>query len=210
MISIVHGKGSDSTKVWIPWLKAKLKSEGFKVNALNMPSKFKPKPKQWEKTLEKSLKQTKGNTYVGHSTGTQTILHHLPYSKNPKSIFLVAPFQQINYETVYSEAIRLLKEAIPYGDENLRENLANKSVENSKLWCDIKLPWEELKQYQTKMHLFFSTNDYYVNPDQIDLFQKHLPDATYNIVKNAGHFTTTEGYKKFPLLLETMLKELNK
>jgi predicted alpha/beta hydrolase family esterase len=203
MIYIFHGRGSNPNRAWIPWLKSQLEEVGHEVKTPQMPFARFPSPKKWENTLDNLVNGNLNNNFIAYSLSSHTVLRYVASSKgNPENIFLVAPFQEIDYDTVYQETIKMTK-GIPL-PQFMKEGLAKLSKRNSHLWCDTQLPWEQLRDYQDKLHLFFSDNDYYVRPEQIDLFQSRLPNASYNIIENAGHFATADGYTQFPLLLKTV------
>ncbi|MFC2135154.1 alpha/beta hydrolase [Bacteroidota bacterium] len=207
MFYIMHGRGSTHKDEWIPWLKSELESKDYEVDTPKMPFVNFPSPEKWAGTLDKLVDDNKSNNFVAFSLSTQTVLRYIASGKgNPNNIYLVAPFQEINYEAVYDKTISEIKVLRGFA----KEFIAKISVKNSHKWCNTELPWDQLKDYQGKLHIIFSDNDHYVSQSQIDLFQSKLPDASYQIVENAGHFTKNDGYTKFPLLLDTIVNTTNR
>lgn len=207
MIYIFHGRGSNPNRAWIPWLKSELEEKGHEVVTPQMPFTRFPSAKKWDDTLDNLVNGISNNNFIAYSLSSHSVLRYVASGKGePENIFLVAPFQEIDYDTVYQETINMTK-GLPL-PKFMKEGLAKLSVKNSHLWCDTQLPWDELKEYQDKLHLFFSDNDYYVRPKQIELFQSKLPDASYHLVEKAGHFATADGYTQFTLLLKTVVNTL--
>jgi predicted alpha/beta hydrolase family esterase len=210
MIYILHGRASSPRRAWRPWLKAELESRHYEVVAPQLPFAAFPSPKKWEKALESLVEGHESNTFIAHSLSTQTVLRYMASGKGTLSdnMFLVAPFQEVDYNEVYRETISMTDgKPLP---KFMKKKLAELSVRNSHIWCDVELPWEQLKPYQDNLHFFFSKTDHYVQAGQIDLFKSKLPDASYHVEENAGHFNTAAGYTQFPLLLEVVVKVLGK
>lgn len=205
MLYILHGRGSNPSRAWIPWLKSELELRDYQVIAPKLPSTRFPSPNKWELTLDNLVNSNSRNNYVAYSLSAQTVLRYVAKGKgNPENIFLVAPFQEVNYDRVYQETMSMAESI--HLPNFISKELAKLAVRNSHKWCDNDLPWGGLKRYQDKLHLFFSDSDYYVSSNQIDLFQSKLPNASYHIEKNAGHFATADGYRQFPLLLNMILE----
>ncbi len=65
---------------------------------------------------------------------------------------------------------------------------------------DIKL--KELKKYQDKITLYYSLDDFIIDPSDFDDFKKALPEIKYKEFNDRGHFL----WEKFPEIIEDIKK----
>lgn len=175
---IIHGYEACPSDHWFAWLKNKLKGLGFETNILNMPNSEKPDAFIWQQTLKNSIDLDEDTYIIAHSLGCIATLNFLSKHSNNtavKALILVSGF----------------KKHLP----NLKE------LDNFIHNCSFNS--EKIQALSQNKAFFISTNDNIVTPDlSLDLADALNINPIY--VKNAGHFMQSDGYEKFPQLLDTV------
>lgn len=183
-VVLVHGWGGSPEGDWLPWVKQELESRGYEVVAPEMPNTDEPEIESWVDRLKKVTGKANENTLlVAHSIGCQATLRYLETLSGEQKfagVIFVAPWMELDENTIKEEG------------EEVR-NIA-------KPWMETPIDFEKAKRFVEKFVAIFSDNDPYVPLEQELLF-KELLSAQTEIVRNAGHFTTGDGFEQFPNLI---------
>jgi predicted alpha/beta hydrolase family esterase len=178
-IFIIHGAYGHPGENWFPWLKVELEKKGCKVFIPKFPTPEKQTLPEWMKVLEVYRPQiTKDTIFVGHSLGVPFILNLLE-KFTVKAAFLVAGFCTLP-ENQFKEGMRTFVKDFDYA--KIKQNCKHFSVYHSN--NDPYLPLTLGEELADRL--------------DIDLF----------LVKGAGHFNESAGYKQFPILLKGIEREI--
>jgi hypothetical protein len=133
-----------------------------------MPNTNAPNIDDWVSTLAHIIPNPDENTiFIGHSIGCQTILRYLetlPSNTYVGSVHLVAGWIAL---------------------KNLDDD-ASRTI--AKLWETKPIVWEQIRPKARHITAYFSTDDPWVTPANIDIFQINLNAEIVNL-PNRGHFT---------------------
>ncbi len=170
---IIHAWEETPDGQWLPWLKEKLESSGWKVDVPEMPNTKKPKLNEWMDKLL-SLSPGKDTVLIGHSLSNALIMKYLerPEAKI-KSVIMVAAWDW-------------LMEAVKKFHLTFFEN---------------GFDYEAIKRKQIPITIVNSTTDPWINFERSKGLANKL-NAKFISVENAGHFMARDGYTEFPLLLK--------
>ena len=170
---IIHGWEETPQGQWLPWLKAKLESVGWKVAIPEMPHTKEPKLDEWMDTLV-SLSPDENTVLIGHSLASALIMKYLerPEAKI-KSAIMVAAWDWLM--------------------EDVKE-FHQTFFENS-------FAYEVIINKQIPITIVNSTTDPWIDFERSRELAGKL-NATFIPVENAGHFMATDGYREFPLLVK--------
>ena len=171
------------------WLKEELEKQGIKAEVPLMPDAEAPKIDKWVSFLENLVKEPDENTYfVGHSIGVQTILRYLEKGDTQiGGVLAVAGFYTLT--------------------DNAFEDEEDKQT--AQPWLDTPIDNEKVKKNASKITAIFSDNDPFVPLGNEDLFKQRLGAKTI-IVENKGHIGGSDNIKEYPLILDELLKIINK
>jgi len=89
---LMHGKDTDPTQKWYPWLKKEVEKKDIEFIAPKLPKADDPVLNEWLNEIE-ILNPNKNAIFVGHSRGGVAILRWLekqPENKKIKKVILVA------------------------------------------------------------------------------------------------------------------------
>ncbi|MGV8162737.1 MAG: RBBP9/YdeN family alpha/beta hydrolase [Candidatus Nanoarchaeia archaeon] len=184
-VFIIHGSYGNPRENWFPYLKQKLEKESCKVFIPKFPTPENQSLENWKTIFNKYKKHLNETTIVvGHSIGVAFLLNILEQeNKKINSAFFVAGFTG---------------------------SLNNKEFDKiNKSFADKKFNWKKIKNNCQEFFVFHSDNDPYVPLTKAEELAKNL-DVKVILVKNAGHFNESSGYKKFDLLLEKIKKQVKK
>jgi len=188
-VFIIHGWGGYPKEGWFPWLKKELEKKEFKVHVPQMPDAEHPKIKSWISCFKKSVGKTDENTYfVGHSIGCQAILRYLEtLPKNTKigGTVFVAGWTHLKINAIEEEVPGSSKIAMP--------------------WIKKKIAWNKVLKHSKKFISIFSDNDPFVYVTDSKIFRNKL-HSNIIIQHNKGHFSGSDGVKKLPIVLNSILK----
>lgn len=190
-VIIVHGWDGYPEEGWFPWLKKELEDKGVTVLVPQLPETAKPKIYNWIPALAKAAGKVDENTYfIGHSMGCQAIVRFLETlperTKVGGAIFVAGFFKRLT------------------GLENDPE-----VQEIDKHWLTTPLDFAKVKNHLQKSIAIFSTNDPWVPLDNQDDFKNKL-GSKIQIEENMGHFNASYGITKLPIVLQALLKIINK
>lgn len=186
---ILHGAGNNSQGNWFPWLKNKLEDKGYKVWSPDLPNSDVPNLADWLETIfsNKDWIFDKESVIISHSAGATfilRILEKLPDNIKIRKAILVAGTANMG--------------TIPDYFQYKREMITP------------PFDWKKIKNSCKKFYFVHSDNDkYQCGEENGKIFQKNLGGEL--IIKHGqGHFNleVSPSYKKFPMLLEIIEKEL--
>ncbi len=176
-VFIIHGSFGHPQENWFPWLKKELERLGHKVFVPKFPTPEGQSLQTWLETFKPYWQHITPDTiFVAHSLGPAFVLAVLERLDHPvKACFFVS------------------------GWLGLLEN--PKFDEINKTFVVRDFDWDKIKASCPKFFLLHSGNDPYVPLEKAQILAQSL-DTKLNIIKGAGHFNETAGYKKFEALLE--------
>ena len=179
---IIHGVYGHPEENWFPWLKKELESMSYEVIVPKFPTPIGQSLESWMKIFSAyNGKINEETVLIGHSLGAAFMLNFLEQtSKKIKAGILVAGYHKL---------------------------LDNKFYELNKGFVDKQFNWEKIKANCGKFFVFGSDNDEYIPVEVTKELSSNL-NAELNIVHNGGHLNKDAGYEDFPLLLDTILIEL--
>ena len=91
-VILMHGKDTDPSKKWYPWLSKEMKKLGVKFLAPTLPNPSNPSFDEWIRELEKA-NPDQDTILIGHSRGGVTILRwleRLPLNEKVRKVILIA------------------------------------------------------------------------------------------------------------------------
>lgn len=180
-IILIHGYKGASDNHWFPYIQNELENLGVEVFAPQMPD---------EHTLEKwlpALEELKGkineNTIlIGHSLGCPAILHLLEMVDQPVfGTVFVAGFGK------------------KFEDESESAQECNEFVKN--------ISWKKARKNAGHIKIIASTNDPAV-PVDISINFGVMLQETIHFFDGAGHFCESDGFEKFPKLLDHIKSQI--
>ena len=179
---IIHGVYSNPEENWFPWLKKQLEGMEFEVIVPQFPTPLDQSLESWMRVFSQyESKINEETVLIGHSLGAAFILNYLEKTtKKIKAAILVSGFHKLL--------------GISYDEGN-------------KTFVDKQFNWEKIKSSCQKFFVFASDNDEYISLDVSNELANNL-GAEMNVVHEGGHLNTKSGYDDFPLLLETIIIEI--
>ncbi len=177
---IIHGSYGSPEENWFPWLKFELEKKGIEVFIPKFPTPEGQSLQNWLRDFEQYKKHLGSDTIlIGHSLGVPFILKVLELGGKAKSAFLVAGFTG-----------------------KLRDK---RFLRINRSFVESEFNWKKIRESCQTFNVFHSDNDPYVPLENgAELAEKLGTEPI--IVKGAGHFNEKAGYKKFPQLLNEILK----
>ena len=177
-VFIIHRWSGGPNDDWRPWIKTELEKLGYQVFVPQMPDPETPVMETWVGELARLVGTPDKETYfIGHSIGCQAILRYLETRKEQVggAVFVAGWFNLKNLEDKEAEQV-------------------------AKLWIETPINTDKVKAVCSKSTLIISDNDPH---DCLEENKKAFEalGSKIIVVSNAGHFTTEDGYKEFPLLL---------
>jgi predicted alpha/beta hydrolase family esterase len=170
---IIHAWEETPNGQWLPWLKEKLESAGWKVDVPEMPNTKEPKLNEWMDTLV-SLSPDKNTVLIGHSLSNSLIMKYLERPEvKVRRVILVAAWDWML--------------------ENVRKF--------HQTFFEHGFNYEAIKRKQIPITIVNSTTDPWIDLERSKGLAKKL-NAKFITVKNAGHFMARDGYSEFPLLIK--------
>ena len=186
---ILHGTMGSPEINWFPWLKEELEKLGHKVVVPQLPTPEGQTPDNWVQAINQAAESLggpdKNTVVVAHSMSPLAACHYLSMiNKKIFAAFFVAGFAE-----------RLSDVPEPYPTLN-------------NPFIDKPLDWGKVKKNCSKIICFEGDNDPYVNLEIGKRFATLCGAKEFVVIPNGGHLTELSGYKKFPLLLKKINKEL--
>ena len=179
---IIHGVYGNPEENWFPWLKKELEGQGYEVIVPKFPTPLDQSLESWTRVFSKYEDKINEETVlIGHSLGAPFILNYLEKTgKKIKAAILAAAFHK--------------QLGIQYDEMN-------------RTFVDRQFNWEKIKQSCSKFFIFNSDNDPWIPLETAQELAKNL-NAELNIVHDGGHLNKKAGYDEFPLILETIIIEV--
>ena len=165
---------SPSNAHWIPWLQKELSRKEVLSQAPEMPRPYELNYQEWLDVFEQ-FKISNKTTLIGHSCGGGFLLRYLSEHPeiNPKKVILVAPW--IDPEP------HELEEGNDFFKFKIDEDVVSR----------------------TSLHVMYSTDDLGPCIRSAEIIRIAIPNATYHVYTDKGHFTEPDlGDKAFPELFE--------
>lgn len=187
-VYIIHGWDGSPNEPLHQWFKKSLEDQGFKVVIPAMPDPETPRIADWVGKINEIVDLKDDLIFIGHSVGCQAILRYiekLSAGVKIKGVVLIAPWMELDQETVQEE-----------GEE---------VVEMARPWMETPIDFSKVKSQAEKFVAIFSDNDPYVPISQKDLFEKEL-DAEIIIEHDKGHFSEEDNISELPSVLEVIEK----
>lgn len=184
---ILHGTMGSPDGNWFPWLAKELEKLGQTAVRPKLPTPKGQNPTEWTKVIKETINSL-GNddeiVIVAHSMSPWASCYYLGETNNKiKYAFFVSPFaEQIDDEEPFKSLIQ------PFADG--------------------KVNWDKVKENCQDITCFVGDNDPYVSLDVAKRFVKLSGAKQLIIVPKGGHLNEEFGYTSFPLLLDTIRKEL--
>ncbi len=184
-VIVIHGWDATSKSDFFPWLKKELSKRKIKAYFPDMPNNSEPKISEWIPFLIKNFSKDIGKEtiLIGHSIGCQAVLRFLetlPRDIKLKKVILVAPWMELDMETIMEE-----------GEE---------VVEIAKSWMETPIDWEKVKNHCNDFVCIFSDNDPYVPLSNKELFKNRLNSKSI-VLHNRYHFDEGHGILELPEIL---------
>jgi len=187
-VFIIHGWGGSPDEPLHKWLKNSLEKAGYTVIVPLMPSSEIPRINSWVNKLKEVASNIDEETvFTAHSIGCQAVLRYLETLEGNikiKGILLIAPWMELDMQTILEE-----------GEE---------VVEIARPWIETPIDFEKVKMHVKNIKAIFSDNDPYVPVSQKDLFAREL-NAEILIEHKKGHFDEESWDGKLPSALESLL-----
>ena len=185
---ILHGTEGSPEGNWFPWLSKELEGLGQKTTRPTLPTPAGQNVESWTKVINNAVKELGGpdeeTVIIAHSMSPMAVCHYLNrYNVKIRAAFFVSGF------TDYVDELE------PYYTVNPR-------------FFDKNFDWKKLKKNCSKIICFAGDNDPYLPQDVLKRFSELCGAKKFILVPKGGHFNEEFGYKTFPLLLETIKKEL--
>lgn len=189
-VFIIHGWEGNPDNAWFPWLKEKLKAQGFEVHTPAMPNPEEPDKDSWVTTLAKEVGTPDVETYlVGHSIGCKAIMRYLeslPDNVQVGGVIFVASWLTLTHMADRTEDEKRVIEA----------------------WNKPPYNFSKIKKIGRKFIAIFSDDDPDVPLDNTKVFEKEF-NAKIIIESKKGHFSDDAGVFELPVALEELLKMAN-
>jgi len=183
-VVLIHGKNSNPSEKWYPWLIQELRKRNIEVIAPELPKPNDPVMDEWLKEIDKT-KPDNNTILIGHSRGGGAILkwlEHLEQNKKIKKVILVATISGL-----------LKDKAIP-------------SETNYGFYSEKGFDYEKIKSHCNDFVVMHSKDDEWV-PFESGIKNANELNAKFLVFENRNHFgikTTPE----FPELLQEITDKL--
>lgn len=175
-VFIIHGFEGSPNSAWIPWLMSELKTLGIYASSLTMPTPNEPQKVEWVEEIRRCIDKSPEDEIflVGHSLGCAGILNYLQ-----------------------SEGSKKVCGTILVSGRCQKSN--NPKIEEFYTSFDFK----KIKSMSESFIVIHGDKDDFVPVENADILSEKL-NVEPIIVKDAGHFTTGEGWRSMPLVLEKL------
>lgn len=185
---ILHGTMGSPDGNWFPWLAKELEKLGQIAVRPKLPTPKGQNPDNWVRVIKETIDSLGGpdeeTVIVAHSMSPVASCYYLAsINKKIKASFFISAFaEQIDSEEPFKSLIQ------PFADG--------------------KVDWDKVKENCKDIVCFVGDNDPYVSLEVAKRFVNLSGAKQLIIVPKGGHLNEDFGYTTFPLLLETIRKEL--
>lgn len=168
---ILHGWGWNSEWNWNPWLRDEVQYKADETYVPNLPNTDNPKLKEQLDYIDIYSSDFKdGWNIVWHSLWCQLAMHFiLENNISNLNLVLVAP----TYPNIINE---------------IWEEVFWDCLENIREYYDSKINFKKFNKLNSKITIFISDNDPYVNMDSAKKFYSNFDNVKFIEFKNKGHF----------------------
>ncbi len=175
-VYIVHGYDASPADHWFAWLAHALERDGVAVTIVDLPTPRAPSPEAWQRALREQIGAPDAHTwFVAHSLGSIALLRYLAQSAETDRI---GGFVLVSGFNAPLPALPKLDDFIVPGLDTARlTRLAPQRV-------------------------VVASEDDAIVPFASSRVLADALDARFVSVVHGGHFLGSDGYTRFPLLLE--------
>lgn len=176
---LIHGTSTRDDD-WFPWLEQEAQNEGITIDRLWLPNPFNPNQREWNNAVDQQINATDGLTLVAHSLGCITALRFIErHDLKNANLVLVGAFDQ--GLPAYPELDPFMKPALNYSHITSKINQATVIAAKD----DPIAPYQNSVQVANKIN------------------------AKLIVQPTGGHFLTSDGFTKFPLVLKELTQIMN-
>lgn len=179
-VYIVHGYGASPADHWFAWLARALEREGVAVTIVDLPTPSAPTPEAWQRALREQIRTPDAHTwFVAHSLGSIALLRYLAESPDTDTDTAgVGGFVLVSgFNTPLPALPQLDGFIVP-------------ALDTARL---IRL---------APQRIVVAAEDDAIVPHASSRALAEALDARFVSVARGGHFLASDGYTRFPLLLE--------
>ncbi len=181
-VVLIHGKDTDPTKKWYPWLAGEMQKRGIEFITPHLPNSADPIMKEWINEIDET-NPDEHTILIGHSRGGVAILRwmeQLPENKKVKKVILVAT------------------------NSGLTEDKPIASESNKGFYTENGYNFEKIKRHCDKFIVLHSKDDTWVPFSAGEKNASGL-DAKFLQFTDRGHFGNS--VNSIPELLEEIESE---
>lgn len=177
-VFLIHGWDGHPHNNWFPWLVSELKAKYIEIEAPYLPNPAQPKVSEWLSYLKDYVGKVDEETFfIGHSLGCNAVLRLL---------------ETLSPKTKIGGCVFVAGFSGDIGIPEISEFVLTP--------LDLK----KAKSHCKKIISIFSDNDTYVPLAESLKFARDI-GAKKIMMKGAGHFGSSDGYKSLPVVLEVLL-----
>ena len=166
----IHGNGTSHwSGSYCGWLKTELDKLGYSTFFETFPDSILARAEYWLPFLQDHIKAGENDVIIGWSSGAVAAMRYAENNKIKGSVLISPSYTDL-------------------GDD----------MEKQSGYYDTPWLWENIKNNQQKIALFYGDNDPYIPQDHFQFIISQLSPEVIK-VPNAGHFIE---YQQFPELLE--------
>ena len=180
-IILMHGKNTDPTKKWYPWLKSEMQKRNIEFQAPFLPKANDPEIKEWLAELDKT-KPNENSILIGHSRGGVAILRWLET-------------QPVNVK---------VKKIILIGTNSGHSEKMNKTENNKGFYSKEGFDFTKIKSHCDNFVVLHSKDDEWVPFSAGEENAKGL-NAKFLKFEDRGHFGSKLPKREIPELLDEIL-----
>lgn len=176
VVYIIHGYAAQPSDHWFPWLEQSLIERGIEVHRLALPNPNNPSVEEWLQHLDETVARHDRETFfVAHSLGCIALLRHLsdrPDKSRVGGTLLVSGF---------SSRLPLLPQLDGFVQQRLQAERIIAGVGH---------------------RVVITAEDDQIVASQLSIELAKDIDATPLVLPRGGHFLASNGFDKFPLVLD--------
>ncbi len=180
-VILMHGKNTNPTKKWYPWLKSEMQKNNIEFHAPFLPKAEDPEINEWLAELDK-IKPNENSILIGHSRGGVAILRWLEIQPED---FRVKKVVLVGTNSGYSEKM-------------------NKTENNKGFYSKEGFDFSKIKSHCDNFVVLHSEDDEWVPFSAGEENAKGL-DAKFLKFKDRGHFGSKLTKQEIPELLDEIL-----
>ena len=180
-VILMHGKNTNPSQKWYPWLKEKMNENNIYFKAPALPNPDNPEINQWINELEKT-KPNENSILIGHSLGGVAILRWLEKQKN-------------NFK---------VKKVILVATNSGKSEKRDKTENNKGFYTEEGYDFKKIKSHCNEFTVLHSKDDEWV-PFEAGVENAKGLDAKFLQFDDRGHFGSKLPKPEIPELLDEIL-----